>query len=100
MSVTPTPEPDVPAEVDLGEGEASSGGVGVAIDDDGKPVVVNNDHHESITGAKIDPVDGQPMFGEWEGQMMSRERWLLARREKAQVDLVNRLRNPEPGDEV
>lgn len=101
MSDPPTPstEPAIPGQVDLAAGEAPSGGVGIAIDDDGQPVVANDDLHHSITGARVDPVDGQPMFGEWEGVMMSRERYLEARREKARTDLVERLRNSNPQDD-
>lgn len=89
---------DQPASVNLGEGEASSGGVGVTIGDDGTAVVTPTEPGVSITGTKIDPVDGQPIFGELDGQPMSRQRYLDAVKVQAKDDLVAELRQPVPED--
>lgn len=77
---------DAPAEPD----NAFSGEAG-AVEPAPAPLVSG----ESITGAALDPVDGQPIFGPWEGVMMSRERYLAARWEQNRAALVSRLQNSQ-----
>lgn len=77
---------DAPAEPDF----ALSGEAG-AVDPAPAPLATA----ESITGAKLDPVDGQPIFGPWEGVEMSRERYLAARWEQNRAALVSRLQNSQ-----
>lgn len=47
---------------------------------------------ESQTGAKLDPIDGMPLFGEFDGTWMSRDRYLQASRSKRQAEALAELR--------
>lgn len=47
---------------------------------------------KSYSGATLDPVDHQPIFGEFDGVMVSRERYLELTRNAAKDRLVDELR--------
>lgn len=54
---------------------------------------------ESQTGAKLDPEDGMPIFGEFDGTWMSRQRYLDASRAQRQAELVADLRQSVVDDQ-